>query len=336
LHPEFRARIELSSYRIAAVRGFRMTQQEQQMIDGLIERIRNTQVTDRDPEAAAHLQQGLGANPDAIYILAQTVLVQQQALLTAQTQLQSANQQIAQLRDAAGHPPQQPSGSWLDRFFGSGSTAQAQPYPGQPPTYPPQQQAYAAPQQPPYGAPVYAAAPPQQPYPPQGYPPQPYPPQGYPQPGYGYGQPSGGSFLRSAAQTAAGVAAGAFLFEGVESMFGGHGGGFGGGSYGHEGGTTINNYYEDRPQAEHHAAADTDSSFYNPSNDASRDLSPDIEDRRGFADDSNTTTNDFASDTSDTGDDSSSFGDSNADDSRSFDDSSSVDSGDSGGGDGSF
>ncbi|HZL49371.1 MAG TPA: DUF2076 domain-containing protein, partial [Terracidiphilus sp.] len=214
-----------------------MTQQEQQMIDGLIDRIRNTQVTDRDPEAAAHLEQGLGANPDAIYILAQTVLVQQQALLTAQTQLQSANQQIAQLRDAAGHPPQQPAGSWLDRFFGSGSSPQSQVY------LPPQQPAYAAPpppQQPSYGAPVYAAAPPQQPYPPQGY-----PPQGYAQPGYGYGQPTGGSFLRNAAQTAAGVAAGAFLFEGVESMFGGHGGGFGGGGYGHEGGTTINNYYED-------------------------------------------------------------------------------------------
>ena len=293
-----------------------MTQQEQQMIDGLIDRIRNTQVTDRDPEAAAHLQQGLGASPDAIYILAQTVLVQQQALLTAQTQLQSANQQIAQLRDAAGHAPQQPAGSWLDRFFGPGPSPQPQAY------LPQQQPAYAAPPpQPAYGAPVYAAAPPQQPYPPQGY-----PPQGYAQPGYGYGQPSSGGFLRNAAQTAAGVATGAFLFEGVESMFGGHGGG-----YGHEGGTTINNYYEDRPQAEHQAAADTGSSFYNPSNDASRDLSPDIEDRRGFADDGNTTTDNFASDTSDPGSDSSSF-----DGSSSFDDSSSFDSGDSGGGDDPF
>src|SRR3978361_785611 len=99
-----------------------MTQQEQQMIDSLLDRIRNTQVTDRDPEAAAHLQQGLGANPDAIYILAQTVLVQQQALLQAQSQLQAANAESPRLRDAAGHPPQQSSGSWLDRFFGTSST----------------------------------------------------------------------------------------------------------------------------------------------------------------------------------------------------------------------
>src|ERR1700712_1981871 len=103
-----------------------MTPQEQQMIDGLIDRIRNTQLTDRDPEAAAHLQQGLGANPDAIYILAQTVLVQQQALLQAQSQLQAANAELANLRESAGHPPQQPSGSWLDRFFGTGSSSQSQ------------------------------------------------------------------------------------------------------------------------------------------------------------------------------------------------------------------
>ena len=111
-----------------------MTPQEQQMIDGLIDRVRNTQLTDRDPEAAAHLQQGLGANPDAIYILAQTVLVQQQALLQAQSQLQAANAEAARLRDAAGHPPQQASGSWLDRFFGTSST------PPPPQNYQPQTQ----------------------------------------------------------------------------------------------------------------------------------------------------------------------------------------------------
>jgi uncharacterized protein len=294
-----------------------MTPQEQQMIDGLIERIRNTQVTDRDPEAAAHLQQGLGGNPDAIYILAQTVLVQQQALLQAQSQLQSANAELTKLRDAAGHPPQQPSGSWLDRFFGTSSAAPMQ--------------GYAQPQPPAYGAPVYA---PQQPYPPQGYPPpQSYPPQAYAQP---YGQPAGGSFLRNAAQTAAGVAAGALVFEGVESMFGGHGGGgFGGGGFGHEGGTTINNYYEDHPQGEHHDAANTDNSFYNPSNDASRDLSgssassdalsPDIEDRRGFSDSgSDVGSNDMADSGNDGG-----F----ADDSSGFDDSGSGDDGGSSGGD---
>ncbi|MEO7028514.1 MAG: DUF2076 family protein [Acidobacteriaceae bacterium] len=297
-----------------------MTPQEQQMIDGLIDRIRNTQITDRDPEAVAHLQQGLGENPDAIYILAQTVLVQQQALLQAQTQLQSANAELARLRDAVGHPPQPFSGSWLDRFFGTSSNTPNQNYPPQP-------------QQPAYGAPVYGGAP-QPTYPPQGYPQQPYPPPPYPPQGYppqAYGQPAGGSFLRTAATTAAGVAAGALLFEGVESMFGGHSG-YGGG-YGHEGGNTIINNYEDRPAGEHHVATDSDSNFYNPSHDASRDLdgssassnasglSPDIEDRRDFSGGNDLTSDDTTDSTDDN-----SF----ADDSNSFDDSGS--SGDDGGG----
>ena len=283
-----------------------MTSQEQQMIDGLIDRIRNTPITDRDPIAANHLQQGLGNNPDAIYILAQTVLVQQQALLQAQTQLQKANSDLAQLRESAGHAPQPSSGSWLDRFFGTNTPSQNQgtPQPGY-------QNVNTAPQQP---------------YPQQGYPPQGYPQQGYPQQGYaqqGYGAPSafgqspggGGSFLRTAATTAAGVAAGAFLFEGVESMFGGHGSGFGGGGFGggHEGGSVVNNYYEDHPSGEHHGVTDSgDSSFYNPSNDASRDTGSEHSSHQTLAD-----TNDFAS--NDIEDDSS-FSDS-SDDSNSFDDS---------------
>lgn len=60
-------------------------------------------------------------------------------------------------------------------------------------------------------------------------------------------------FLRTAATTAAGVAAGALAFQGVESLLGGfgHSAGFGGGSGffgGNEGRpeeTVINNYYDD-------------------------------------------------------------------------------------------
>ena len=70
-------------------------------------------------------------------------------------------------------------------------------------------------------------------------------------------------------QTAAGVAVGEMVFEGMESLF--HG--FGGGPYGYglpsEGG--VNNYYDDAQPA---STTRDDSSFYNPENDASRqDLS---------------------------------------------------------------
>jgi hypothetical protein len=57
-----------------------------------------------------------------------------------------------------------------------------------------------------------------------------------------------GSFLRNAGTAAAGVAGGAFLFEGISSLFGGgRGGGFGGFGGGFGGGPAevVNNYYED-------------------------------------------------------------------------------------------
>jgi hypothetical protein len=84
---------------------------------------------------------------------------------------------------------------------------------------------------------------------------QPQPPPAY---GGGGGPFSGGgglgSFLRNAGTTAAGVAGGAFLFEGLSNLFGGGRGGFGGGGFGgggfgggFGGGPTeiVNNYYED-------------------------------------------------------------------------------------------
>lgn len=64
---------------------------------------------------------------------------------------------------------------------------------------------------------------------------QPVPPQQAEQPA------RGGGFLQGALQTAAGVAGGALLFEGVRSMFGGGGGLLGGSSpFGGGGNTTIN------------------------------------------------------------------------------------------------
>ena len=83
----------------------------------------------------------------------------------------------------------------------------------------------------------------------------PSPAQQQPQQAY-YGQPqqqqsSGfGDFMRSAGTTAAGVAGGMLLFDGVSSLFGGHSiSGFGGG-YENTGGTTINNNYYSEPQAD--------------------------------------------------------------------------------------
>jgi hypothetical protein len=271
-----------------------MTAQEQQLIDSLVERIRNTPAADKDDEADRYLHQQLSSAPDALYVLAQTVLVQQYGL-------QNAQQQIADLQAQLQQAQQQPkkSGSFLSHLLGTDE--------------PPQQ-----PQAPPY-QPVntgYSAPPP----PPTGYAPAPY---GYGAPSYGSG--SGGGFLRGALQTAAGVAAGEMFFQGMEGLF--HG--FGGGGYGYGGRPEVveNNYYnDDRPhEAESHAANTGDGNFYNPDNDASRDLSPDIEDRRGFADTGDNNTDDSGG----------TFDDGSGNDGSGFDDSGSFDDGggDFGGGD---
>jgi hypothetical protein len=202
-----------------------MTPQEEQMLNDLIGRIGQTRLSEKDPDAEQLLNQGLGRNPDALYTLAQTVLVQKYALEQAQSQLQQLQQQQQTPQPAR-------STSFLGSLLGHRDQAPAPPPP------PPPQPSYGAPP-PPYG--------------------QPYGQQWGPPPGYGAPPPQGGgpSFLRSAATTAAGVAAGALAFEGVESLMHGFGGspGLGGGSglFGGPGGagggapeeTVINNYYDD-------------------------------------------------------------------------------------------
>ncbi len=196
-----------------------MTDQERQLIEELARRIQSAPAPQVDREADDLIRRSIGARPDALYILTQTVLIQEMAL----------NQAKAQIDDLKQHAPQSQPGA---SFLGNNPPARAGGYQGssyqgssapQPPPLPPQ---YAAPQ---YADPQYAAP------------------------------PSGGrfsSFLHNAAQTAAGVVAGEVAFSALSSIFGGHqGGGFyGGGGSGFLGGgggvspgseTIINNYYDD-------------------------------------------------------------------------------------------
>jgi hypothetical protein len=197
-----------------------VTPQEEQLLNSLVERVNQTQLQEKDPDAEALLNQGLGGNPDAIYILAQTVLVQNIALEQAKAQVAQLQQQAQQARQQPTHAT-----SFLGSLLGHRDLE------------PPPQQAYVPPPPPP----VYAQPQYQQP---QFIPMQAGPP----------------SFLRGAMQTAAGVAAGALAFEGVEAVL--HGlGGFGHGGYGGFGmapgmgtmgggferpvdETVINNYYD--------------------------------------------------------------------------------------------
>ena len=175
-----------------------VTPQEQQLLTSLAQRVNQTQLQEKDPDAENLLGRELGANPDAIYILAQTVLVQNIALEQAKAQVTQLQQQLQQ-----SHQPAHAT-SFLGRLLGDRDP--------QPPPPPPQQgyqpipQQYSQPAQPQYAPP-----------PPQYQQPQYQQPQYVPMQG---GQPS---FLRGAMQTAAGVAAGALAFEGVESILHGMG-----------------------------------------------------------------------------------------------------------------
>jgi len=169
-----------------------VTPQEEQLLNSLVDRVNQTQLQEKDPDAEALLNRALGSNPDALYILAQTVLVQNIALEQAKAQVGQLQQQIAQLQQQAQQPAH--ATSFLGNLLGH-----RDPAPPQPTYIPPQQQAYAPP-----------------PPPPAGYVDPQYQPQYMPA-----GQPS---FLRGAMQTAAGVAAGALAFEGVEAVLHGLGG----------------------------------------------------------------------------------------------------------------
>lgn len=295
-----------------------MTSQEQQMIQGLIDRVNQTQLPEKDHDAEQLLQQNLGRNPDAIYILSQTVIVQDYALQQAQKQLADTRAQLEEARQQQAQPQQHTS------FLGSLLGHKDNP----PPPPPAPARIVAQPSQayqpsPNYGqsqAPAYAPV-----------------PNYTPGPSAGFGAPAGGGgFLRGAMQTAAGVAAGALAFEGIESLMHGFGGGagygaaglggFGGGAPREE---IINNYYGDSDDQSSDTRDSGGRSAFDTAAENNGSLSPDLEDRRfsdGGDDQSGTEGSGFdGSGASDSFDDGNS--DTGSDDSSGFDD-----GGDSGGG----
>ena len=204
-----------------------MTPQEKDLLTTLLARLKSASSQPKDPEADTLIRQALAEQPDMPYYLVQTVLIQDLSLHQAQQRIADLEKQLADAQQAA-----RPSAtSFLGGLFGSRPSA--------PPAGPPPAGPWTR-------SPQVAGAPPPQPY---------GQPGGYAQPGYGQ-PPSGGfmgagmgggsGFLRSAAATAAGVAGGALLFQGIESLFGPHyAGGLTGGAGMTPGlgETVVNNYY---------------------------------------------------------------------------------------------
>lgn len=330
-----------------------MTPQESQLLNDLVRRVRETKLAEKDLEAEALLFEGLKDQPNALYILAQTVLVQDIALQQTHAQVEQLKQQLQATQQQAPQPAK--ATSFLGGLLGRHERPQAPP----PPPPPSGQQPYQQQAPPQYAQPQYQGAP----VPPAGY------PAAYPPP-----QPAGGgsSFLRSAATTAAGVAAGALAFQGIESLFHGigHSGGMYGGGFGVPSGfggmggsflggapaqeTIINNYYDDngpsernhheqeanfdeRPSAEHHMDhkdyndsdhAPVDNADYRYASDASQNTGDGrYDDTQNYTDDTDSNNDSGNSGLFGSVDDSNFDDGSSLDDDGLFDDGGSDDSG---------
>jgi hypothetical protein len=268
-----------------------MTPEEQNLIEGLFQRLRQADTNSKDAEAEQLIRAKTTELPSATYLLVQAVLVQEHALANAQARIADLESRLrnAQAQPAAG------GGSFLSgvsRFFGGNKP--------QPQTAPP-----PLPQQAPVTQQVQSAPPPIT-----------VAPQSTPYPSTAnLGPSSGGSFLQSAMATAAGVAGGQLLFQGIEGLIGHNAGPFGpalesrgfypggmgpgGMGPGGMGGNTeiVNNYYDTDPSAgsEHHAQSD---SIQNADLTQDQDLTG-SDDRTDFVD---ADTQDSAFDVADTDD----------------------------------
>lgn len=169
-----------------------MTPDEKRLIDGLFERMRGYELPEKDREAEALINQSVRSIPDAPYMLVQSVLVQEQALEAANDRVQELEARVRALEEG-GARPKESSGGFLGGLLGGG----ARPAHGRAMSVPAIGSRATA--QSAWGASAgQSHAQPQAQTPPQG-----------------------GGFLRTAMATAAGVAGGMLLAEGIRNMMGG-------------------------------------------------------------------------------------------------------------------
>jgi hypothetical protein len=194
-----------------------MNPQERVLLEKFLDQLVQVHGVDKDLEADAMIKRAVAQQPDAAYLLVQKSLLLGQALNQAKARIAD----LERASDASGR-------SFLDSgasnwSSGAPRASTASVAPGRPPAGPSGQPSQSF--EPQSSGPSYAA------------------PAGSPVP------PSAGivpSFLGQAAATAAGVAGGAFLFEGLEGLFGHHGSsvpGWGAAPTFPAEDVTINNYY---------------------------------------------------------------------------------------------
>ncbi|WP_339530263.1 DUF2076 domain-containing protein [Pseudomonas mucidolens] len=180
-----------------------MNSEEQTLIDGLFSRLQQAETDSgpRDAQAQARIKEHMTRQPDAGYFMTQAILVQEAAIQNLDAQNKQQAQQIQQLQaelqrsKAPASPPASSSGGFLSSIFGGGSR-DSQPSPNAPPA---SGGGWREPARPGFNS-------------------QPAPQQNYPQP-QPQAAPMGGGFLGGALKTAAGVAGGVMLAQGISSLF---------------------------------------------------------------------------------------------------------------------
>ena len=177
-----------------------MNSEEQTLIDGLFSRLQQaeTDSAPRDAQAEARIKEHITRQPAAGYFMTQAILVQEAAIKSLDAQNKQQAQQIQQLQDELQRtrtaPPTASGGGFLSSIFG-GSSREPQPAPS---------------------APASSAGGWREPSRP-GFNSAPAPQQSYQQPQPA--APAGGGFLGGALKTAAGVAGGVMLAQGISSLF---------------------------------------------------------------------------------------------------------------------
>ncbi|WP_109513968.1 DUF2076 domain-containing protein [Pseudomonas ovata] len=166
-----------------------MNNQEQTLIDELFSKLKNAEASagSRDASVEAHINEHLRRQPAAPYYMAQAIVVQEAAVNQLNQQVRERDEQIRQLQaqvQQARSAPASGGGGFLSGLFGGGQAARD-------PAPRPAPGGWNEPGSAPPAAPAAVPA-------------------------------KGSGFLGSALQTAAGVAGGVMLAQGISSLFGHH------------------------------------------------------------------------------------------------------------------
>ncbi|APW39772.1 hypothetical protein RD110_23340 [Rhodoferax koreense] len=224
-----------------------MNTSEREQLAQFLQQLVQAQAGAKDAEAQSLISRAMAQQPDAAYLLVQRALLQDGAIKVANERIAALQEELNQMKQ-----PARSGGGFLDAI-GWGRS----PAPPSTPVAPPSPQASV---QPPQAPPSYYAPPPAAAAAPAAAP--------------GFQAPS---FLTSMATTAAGVAAGAFLFQGIGHLMGGGHQNAGASAFGLSGPQAfdglgnapqtevINNYFDTPPSADSRLGVDTSDRFLDAS-----------------------------------------------------------------------